>query len=111
MVDFVRMENKNIGKRALVISTIAIIIILLIFAFAFVSYAILYWWYKTRYEKHLFKNKANLYNILNFINSALSHGKEKKEIKENLKRAGWTGEQIDYAFKKIRGKGKKYLKS
>jgi len=78
----------------------AVLMIVGILVLAGLIYLGLHLWYKTRYESHLFKNRANLFNILNFIHLGLSKGLSKAEVKAKLKQAGWTGEQIGYAFKK-----------
>ncbi len=70
----------------------------------FVIYIILQEWYKKRYEKHLFKSKEDLYNLMNFIYNALKKGVDKKIIYSKLKEYEWKREQIVYAFKKLLGK-------
>jgi len=75
----------------------------LIFA-AFVSYIILQEWYKRRYERHLFKNRNDLFNLINFISNAQARGMDKKEIEKRLKEFKWSSEQINYAFKKVKGR-------
>jgi hypothetical protein len=60
------------------------------------------WWYKHRYENFLFKNRNDLYNIVNFVKNAKNSGLSNSEIKEKLKKAGWTGEQIVYVLKKVK---------
>lgn len=77
-------------------------IILMLFL-AFVAYLGLQYWYRNRYEGHLFKNKNDIFNLVNFIDNALTKGLNEKEIRRNLSRVGWNNEQLDYAFKKIRG--------
>ncbi len=69
-----------------------------------VLYIILQEWYKRRYERHLFKNSNDLYNLVNFIYNARVSGLSDNEIRKKLKGTGWTGERITYAFKKIDGK-------
>lgn len=71
---------------------------------AFIVYLIMQKWYTSRYESHLFKNKNDLFNLVNFINNASSRGVNSGEITKKLKKAGWSGEQISYAFKKVKGK-------
>ncbi len=83
--------------------TVSILLVVL-FLVALIAYILLQWWYKKKYEGRLFKNKNDIYNILNFISNARSQGMKDKEIKLRLKKAGWSSEQIDYAFKKIEGK-------
>jgi len=70
----------------------------------FVVYIILQEWYKRYYERHLFKDKNDLYNLMSFIFNALRQGKDKNEIYKTLKQYKWKNEQIVYAFKKLLGK-------
>jgi len=67
-------------------------------------YIFLQKWYKTKYEGYLFKNRQDLHNMLYFVSSSLRRGKEEKEVIDELKKAGWSGEQVDYAIRKISGK-------
>jgi hypothetical protein len=67
-------------------------------------YIILQEWYKRNYEIHLFKNKDELYNLVNFIFNGREHGLKDGEIRSKLKKSGWSGEQITYAVKKLDGK-------
>ena len=91
-----RNDCKPWGKFALWIS-------LLVFA-AFVVYIILQEWYKRNYEKSLFKNPDDLYNLINFIYNARVSGLKDSEIRNKLKNSGWKGESITYALRKIDGK-------
>ncbi len=68
------------------------------------AYILLQLWYKNKYESYLFKNKSELYNIINFIRNAKSRGMAEKDIRNNLKKAGWANEQIWYAIRKSEGK-------
>ncbi len=61
-------------------------------------------WYKKKYENYLFKNRNSLYNLVQYIHHAKTNGIEEKKIKSNLKKAGWSGEQIRYALRKYEGK-------
>jgi len=71
--------------------------------FGLVVYTIFQMWYKTRYEKFLFKDRRYLFNLVNFINNASARGMSDKQIKSELKKYKWSGEQIVYAMKKSRG--------
>lgn len=79
-------------------------IILLWLLIAFVVYGILQQWYKYRYEKHLFKDRNNLFNLVTYINNQLKKGVSEKEITEKLKKAKWSSEHISYAIKRYTGK-------
>jgi len=83
---------------------IVLILLIILILVALVSYIMLQWWYKRKYEGHLFKNKNDLFNIVNFIKNARNQGMSDSEIKKALKQAGWKGEQIVYAFKKMGGR-------
>jgi len=68
-----------------------------------IIYIILERWYKYNYESHLFKNKNDLYNLINFIYNAKRQRMSDKSIKKRLKKVGWKSEQIVYAIKKFKG--------
>ncbi len=76
----------------------------LILIFTFAAYIILQTWYKKYYEKKLFKNADDLYNLVNFIYNSRKTGTKDQVSREKLKEKKWSGEQISYAFKKIDGK-------
>jgi len=71
---------------------------------AVIVYIILREWYKKKYESHLFPNRNDLYNLANYIHNAKRKGMSNKDIEENLKKAGWSGEKIRYAMRKYAGK-------
>ena len=71
---------------------------------AFVIYIVLQEWYKRHYESHLFRNKNQLWNLINFISISSNQGLKKDQIFEKLKKAGWSGEQLNYAWNKYHGK-------
>ncbi|MBU1988303.1 MAG: PKD domain-containing protein [Nanoarchaeota archaeon] len=67
-------------------------------------YIILQSWYKRYYEKHLFKNPNDLYNLINFLYNSRKVGLKDSRTRNKLLERKWTGEQIRYAFRKIQGK-------
>ncbi len=67
-------------------------------------YLILQTWYKRHYERSLFKNPDDLYNLIYFIYNSRMAGIEDKDSKIKLGERKWKKEQIVYAFKKIDGK-------
>jgi hypothetical protein len=71
---------------------------------AFVIYIILQEWYKRHYESHLFRNKNQLWNLINFISISKNQGLSKGEVFDKLKKVGWSGEQLNYAWNKFHGK-------
>ncbi len=82
---------------------LAVFLIIIILGIMFVLYIFLQNWYKTKYEKYLFKSPEDMHNLILFVTNSLRKSEEKKNIKEKLKQAGWKTEQIDYVFKKIEG--------
>ena len=90
-------DCQNPIKKAIILSIIVLLL-------AIPAYLLLHWWYITRYETHLFKQRSNLFNIISFINSALSRNLSVGEIKSKLKQSGWNNEQIAYAIKKVQGR-------
>jgi hypothetical protein len=81
--------------------SLAIILVLIL---GFIAYIAMQQWYKNKYESHLFKNKNSLYNLLNYVQNQKKQGVEAKEMRSRLRKAGWTGEQINYVIKKNYGK-------
>ncbi len=71
---------------------------------AFVVYIILQEWYKRYYERHLFPDKNQLFNLVHFMNNSLNQGLSKNKVFNKLKDIGWKDEQLNYAWKKLHGK-------
>jgi len=91
-----REDCKPIGK------TIIYLFILLLIAF--IIYIFLQEWYKRYYENRLFKNKNELFNLINFMNNAKNQGIDEKAIFDKLKKNKWKSEKINYAWRKLNGK-------
>jgi PKD repeat protein len=70
----------------------------------FILYIILQEWYKRHYESTLFKNKDELFNLINFIDNAEKQKLSKSQIFSKLKQRKWSYEQLDYAWNKYKGK-------
>ena len=81
-----------------------VLIMLLLIIFGIIFWVVLHAWYKKKYEDYLFKNKNNLYNLFTWIKNSKKRGLDEKKIKTQLKHAGWTSEQLEYALKKYSGK-------
>lgn len=92
-----------IEKPKLPTKRLLLYILLLIFGFL-VVYIILQEWYKRNYEKSLFKNPDELYNLIHFIYNSRKMGIGEDETKNKLLKTGWSREQISYATKKLDGK-------
>jgi len=90
------------AEKPKVLMFILILIFLLILGI--IAYIILYYWYKRKYESYLFRNRNDLYNIVTYVNDSKKKGLNNKEITRNLKKAGWSSEQIKYAMRKYEGK-------
>ncbi|MCH7535398.1 MAG: PKD domain-containing protein, partial [Bacteroidetes bacterium] len=69
-----------------------------------IVYIVLQEWYKRNYERSLFPNETDLYNLINFIYNAWRAGLHEGDIKKKLRDAGWKGEKIKYALRKIDGR-------
>lgn len=78
-------------------------IIALLFG-ALVVYIALQEWYKRFYERSLFKNRNDLWNLINFIYNSRRAGFTNGDIRKKLSQVRWKGEKIRYAFRKIDGK-------
>lgn len=89
------------GLKKWIIFTIVTIGVL--FA-AFVLYIVLQIWYKRKYESYLFKDRNNLYNLVNYVKSSRDKGVKNNDIEENLKKTGWSSEQVRYVMKKFENK-------
>jgi PKD repeat protein len=70
----------------------------------FIVYIVLQSWYKRKYESYLFKDRNNLYNLINYVKSSRENGMKDKDIENNLEKAGWTSEQLRYVMRKFAGK-------
>ncbi len=78
--------------------------LILILILILILYTLLQVWYKVRYEKHLFKDRIYLFNLVSFINNSKLRNVSYGEIDSELRRKNWSGEQISYAIKKANGK-------
>jgi len=85
-----RNDCKPIGR--------ALFMIIVVIIFAFIVYIAMQEWYKKYYEKHLFKDRNELYNLVTFVYRMVSQGKTDTEIKKILKEYKWNNEQISYAI-------------
>lgn len=95
-------NNCSDCKKPWLMTAIIWIIVLLIAAF--IVYIILQEWYKRYYEKHLFPDRNNLYNLINFVNNSEIQGVSKSMVFKKLKEMGWTNEQLNYSWNKLHGK-------
>lgn len=81
-----------------------LLVIGLLFIIGIVIYIALQIWYKKKYESHLFKDRNSLYNVVQYVHGAKQKGIKEKEVKKNLRKAGWKSEQVTYATKKYKGR-------
>lgn len=91
-----RVDCKPVGR------TITLLIILLIVAF--IIYIALQEWYKRNYQKHLFKNSNELFNLITFMSNGVNQKLSKDQIFKQLKQRKWKSEQLSYAWKKLNHK-------
>jgi PKD repeat protein len=80
--------------------SIGLTVLLLIF---FIVYIFVQEWYKRRYESWLFRERHDLFNLINFISHAEEKSMKKEVICSMLKKKKWTGEQITFAYKRFKG--------
>ena len=91
-------ESKKQRMIIFILSMVSLVVI------GIIAYVIIYQWYKRKYEKYLFKNRNDLYNIVTYVNNAKKKGLDNKKIIQNLKKAAWSSEQIRYIMRKYEGK-------
>ncbi|MFH1607712.1 MAG: PKD domain-containing protein [archaeon] len=84
--------------------TLFIIIIAMVIVIGIITYVILHYWYKTKYENYLFQNQNNLLNLITYIDNMKKKGLSETDIAAKLKASKWKSEQIVYALKKHAGK-------
>jgi len=94
------VDNERESRSKLIV----ILVIILLVVLSLTVYIIMQGWYKKKYENYLFKNKNDLYNMVNYVNSAKKKGLKKGEIEKNLKKAGWSSEKVRFVMKKYAGK-------
>lgn len=80
--------------------TLPIVLAIVIVLIAIVVWVILQIWYTRKYESYLFKDRNQLYNLVNYIGDAKKKGEKDNEISEKLKKSGWNAEQLRYALRK-----------
>jgi len=95
----IKPEEPNNMKWALFILLMIFLILIGIGVYIFLQY-----WYQTKYEKYLFKDRTYLYNLIHYISNSKNKGVEERKIIANLKKTGWKSEQINYVMKKFLGK-------
>mgnify|MGYP000255012309 CR=1 FL=1 len=81
---------------------LAIFLITLIILVTAIVLWLIWHGYSEKQEKKLFKNRADLYNLMNYMINAQAQGAKKEEIEERLLKVGWKKEQISYAWKKLK---------
>ena len=91
-------SNANRIKKVLIYSFV-IIIFLAIGATLGLQY-----WYRTRYEKHLFPREEELFNVMTFVYNSQKAGLKEGDIRKKLISSGWSREQTNYALGKLNGK-------
>ena len=77
---------------------------IILFISALIVYIILQEWYKHKYQKHLFPDENDLYNLMMFIYNARKSGLNDYQIRDRLAQQGWPREKVNFALRKIDGK-------
>jgi PKD domain len=93
-------EEEGNNKKWVIFGLVLILLIVV----GIVLYVVLQTWYKHKYERYLFKDRNNLFNIITYIDKSKRKGMGDKDIVKNLKKAKWNSEQIRYALRKYSGK-------
>lgn len=83
---------------------ILVLILLVVLSAGFGTYLFLHKWYDKKYEKKLFPNKNNLFNLITYINNQKVKGIKESEIRDKLHKAKWSSEQIRFVLRKYLGK-------
>ncbi len=104
---FISPDVKNLALGTPIINDSGSSNMLLLLSILFIIVLIaliLYQWYAKRaiidYEKKIFKSQNDLASLKSYIANAQKKGVKNEQIKETLGKAGWTKEQITYAFEK-----------
>ena len=84
--------------------TEAVIYVFLALVFVLIIYTILQVWYKHKYEKYLFKDGRQMYNLLMYVTNARAQGKKDSRIAVILRKRGWSSERVNYIIRKSRGR-------
>ncbi len=100
LAEYSPFEKEGENKRGVILGVIIVFIILI----AAGVWIILQLWYKRKYENYLFKDRNQLYNIVNYIETEKRKGINEKDISSRLRKTGWTSEQVTYALRKYMGK-------
>ncbi|MBT4376138.1 PKD domain-containing protein [archaeon] len=82
---------------------ILIIILIVLILVGFIVYNKMQEWYDKKYEKKLFPNRNDLYNLITFINNSKAKKIEESKIKQSLRKAKWSSEQVRYVSRKYLG--------
>ena len=101
VVSKITILSEESKKQRVIIFILSMVFLVVV---GIIAYVIIYQWYKRKYENYLFKNRNDLYNIVTYVNNSKKRGLENKEITQNLKKTGWTSEQIKYVMRKYEGK-------
>jgi PKD repeat protein len=81
-----------------------VLLIVLLIVVAGLVYMFLKVWYSKNYEKSLFKNKNDLYNMVSYVQAQKKKGVTNSEISKNLRKSGWSSERVNYVMKKYAGR-------
>jgi PKD repeat protein len=105
------LENVNLNQKINIDETekkfrrgLYLLWIAILFFLGLGTYIFLQEWYKRKYERYLFKNRNNLYNIVSYVQKSKKEKKPEDRIKKELKRSGWSSDQIIYVLRKYSGK-------
>jgi hypothetical protein len=69
-----------------------------------VAYYFIGKWYDEKYERKLFPNRNDVFNLINYIARSKKNGVPESKIKKNLLNSKWSNEQVRFILRKYLGK-------
>ena len=84
--------------------TLTLVFLFVLVIVTLIIYIVLQEWYKKGYERHLFKNKNQLFNLMAFMRNAQNSGMKKGDVFEKLRPFKWSKEQLNYSWNRLHGK-------
>ncbi len=86
-------------------NTIIMILLLFVVLLAgLVAYYFIGKWYDEKYERKLFPNRNDVFNLINYIARSKKNGVPESKIKKNLLNSQWSSEQVRFILRKYLGK-------
>jgi hypothetical protein len=97
---FGEVEEYDKSKNTLVLILLLFILIL----GGLVAYYFIGKWYDEKYERKLFPNRNDIFNLINYIARSKKNGVPESKIRKNLLNSKWSSEQVRFILRKYLGK-------